>query len=118
MAIHDAKSSRRKLADALDFVCFVTIALLYGAGAIVLAAFARLTTERAAMVLVTVLPLGVWVFATITLRQQLEQDDLPPEKRPRRQLREMMMRADYPPPGARMAPRVAMAAVHHYGRRS
>ncbi|MBI2678378.1 MAG: hypothetical protein HYX28_06320 [Candidatus Koribacter versatilis] len=99
MPSHDAESSRRELANRLDFVCFSIIILLYGAGAVLIAALEMAPVARASAMFVAVSPLAVWLAVMVVLRRYLEDREMS-RKRYRRQLRESdLEEPEEPEPG-------------------
>jgi len=63
---------RRRLADKLDFICFVVIMLLCGALAVIISTGQHKSLLDSAWLLVPILPLTFWLSAMTRLRRLLE----------------------------------------------
>ena len=75
------------LADALDFVCFVSIVLLLVASAILAGMHETGHFMDLVWILVAIIPLGLWVTTMVSLRKYLERSE--PRRPLHQQLHEM-----------------------------
>jgi|GEM_PF-5454787 len=84
---------RRRLADKLDFICFVVIMLLCGALAVIVSTGQHKSILDSAWLLVPILPLALWLSAMTRLRKYLEtsENDARRERRIRTVARKKLM---------------------------
>ena len=82
---------RRRLADKLDFICFVAIMLLCGALAVLVGTAQRTTLLDSAWLVVPILPLAFWLSAMTRLRRHLETSEH--EARRQKRLRTLALQA-------------------------